>query len=156
MSDRRKHYRTGCRITACLEQHGMLKAEKRCQTSNIGMKGIFIQNLPKLPIGSSSVILIHDRNPNPLRLTGKVTHVSYDGVGFSFSQPQLEDCLRLKHLVKPHWDRKDFLQGLILMMRYSKPSTELKDALMLTRLLETESSLFARKPHEASQCHFVH
>jgi hypothetical protein len=157
MNDKRHHYRTSCRISACLEQRGLFSSKKNFQTSDIGMKGIFIKDIPELPVGSKKVISIHDNAGAPLRLNAHVAHVSDDGVGFTFFQPQIEDCLRLKHLVKPFWNRVDFLEGLILIMRYSHPSKELKDILKLTRLLETDSSgLFARAPHSASKCHFIH
>ena len=158
MNDRRKHYRTTCRIKSCIEHRGLLHAEKYCQSGDIGMKGIFIHDLPELSVGSSYNVLIQDRqSEQPLKLNARVTHCSKTGVGFSFSQPRLEDCLRLKHLVKPHWDRNNFLDGLVLMMRYSSPAKELKDALMLTRLLETNQNiLFARQSHDVSKCHMFH
>lgn len=146
MNERRRHKRTVCRLTACVEKPGMVKADRFCRTGNIGMKGAFLTNIPQQPLGSSCTLVFHDKD-HPLKLSARVTHLTAGGVGFTFSNPKVEECLRLKHLVKPHWDGKDFLEGILLMLRYSEPTTELKDCLALTTFLSNNPQVFVRQPH---------
>ena len=148
MHDRRQHYRTNCRISACIEKPGIINANQYCQTSNIGMKGAFLTNVPHHPVGSSCKLIFQDRY-EPLKINAKVARVTEHGVGFMFTQPHLEECLRLKHLVKPHWDGQDYMEGIMLILRYSKPTNSLGDCLSLTSLLSTNSSLFKRLPHKS-------
>ena len=129
--------------------------DQHCQTSNIGMKGVFMPNAPHKPIGTSCTLLIHDSPTQPLKVNARVSHLSKQGVGFTFVQLPIDSCLRLKHLVKPHWDGKDFIEGMMLMMRYSKPATELKDVLALTSILSNTSEMFVKMPHTREDCPFV-
>ena len=155
MNERRHHYRTDCRISACIEDHGLIAIEQHCLTSNIGMKGVFMPNAPHKPIGTVCTLVIHDSPVQPLKIKARVSHLSEHGVGFTFMDPPIESCLRLKHLVKPHWDGKDFMEGMMLMMRYSKPATELKDVLALTSILSNTSEMFVRMPHTPENCHIL-
>ena len=152
MNERRKHYRTPCRITACIEEPGLIKADQYCRTANIGMKGVFIPNAPLSPVGAKCTIKIEDQFSKPLRIEARVTHRSNEGIGFTFIKPPMDDCLRLKHIVKPVWDGKDFLEGMLLMLRYSDPATELKDCLALTSFLARNPHLFANRPHTLDSC----
>ena len=153
MVDRRRHYRTECRIAACIGQRGLVRADQHCHTANIGMKGAFLPNAPKHPVGSYCELIIHDNASSPLRVKAIVAHATKAGIGFTFTQPQIDDCLRLKHLVKPHWDGKSFLDGMILLMRYSQPATELKDVLSLTSMLSIHpEAFFTRQPHSRESC----
>ena len=152
MNERRRHYRTDCRISACIEEHGFISIDQNCQTSNIGMKGVFMPNAPHKPIGTSCSLLIHDSPGQPLKVNARVSHLSEHGVGFTFVKLPIDACLRLKHLVKPHWDGKDFIEGMMLMMRYSKPATELKDVLALTSILSNSSEMFVKMPHKPEDC----
>lgn len=151
MKERRRHHRTVCRVPACIEQTGLINADQYCRTSNIGMKGVFMPNAPRQPLGKNCKLVIHDNAEDPLRLDAKVSHVSKDGIGFLFTSPRVEECLRLKHLVKPYWDGKDFLEGMMLMLRYSQPSTELKDCLSLTSFLSLYPGVFS-KPSGKFNC----
>ena len=152
MTDRRKHYRTDCRITACIEEPGLIQADQYCRTSNISMKGVLIPNAPLYPVGTKCKVAIHDRADDPLRLDVIVSHHSSEGTGFTFTNLHIDDCLRLKHIVKPVWDGKDFLEGMLLMLRYSPPTTELKDCLALTTFLSSNTYLFTRHPHDRKSC----
>ncbi len=152
MTERRKHFRTACRITACIEEPGLIQADQYCRTSNIGMKGVFIPDAPQYPIGTKCRLVIRDHAGEPLKLDAKVSHHHQAGLGFTFTKPPMEDCLRLKHIVKPVWDGKDFLEGMLLMLRYSEPATELSDCLALTSFLATNPKLFANRPHTLESC----
>lgn len=147
MNERRQHYRTDCRISACIEQPGFIKTDQYCQTSNIGMKGAFLSNVPHHPVGASCQLIFQDNN-DPLRISAKVARVTDKGIGFVFNQPHIEDCLRLKHLVKPQWDGQDYMEGVMLILRYSKPANSLRDCLSLTSLLSSNPNLFSRLPHK--------
>ena len=107
---------------------------------------------PRYPLGTKCTVVIQDHAGKPLKISARVSHHSQDGVGFTFSNPHIEDCLRLKHIVKPHWDGKDFLEGMLLMLRYSAPATELKDCLSLTSFLSSNPNVFARRPHTPDSC----
>ncbi len=155
MNERRRHYRTECRVPACVEQKGLIDVDQYCRTSNIGMKGVFMPNAPRQPLGKICKLVIHDNAQDPLKIDARVSHISKDGIGFTFTNPRVEDCFRLKHLVKPHWDGKDFLEGMMLMLRYSKPSTELKDCLSLTSFLSLYPGVFTRFPHSKSGCNLT-
>jgi len=137
---------------ACIEEPGLFEAEKYCRTSNISMKGVFIPNAPTKSLGKEYQLLIHDHSDNPLRLGAIVTHQANQGVGFTFTNLHIDECLRLKHIVKPFWDGKDFMQGMLLMLRYSKPATELKDCLALTSFLSSNPNVFAKHPYTAESC----
>lgn len=155
MSERRRHYRTDCRVSACIEEHGLIAIDQHCLTGNIGMKGVFMHKAPRKPIGAFCTLIIHDSPVQPLKVNARVSHLSEHGVGFTFVNPPLEACLRLKHLVKPHWDGKDFMEGMMLMMRYSKPAKELKDVLALTTILSNSTEMFVKMPHTPESCHIV-
>jgi len=147
MNDRRRNYRTDCRISACIESPGLVNADKDCYTGNIGMKGVFLTDAPGHPVGTLCKLVIHDHKEKPLTVDVRVSHVSKEGVGFVFVSPQAEERVRLKYLVHPYWDGLDYLDGMMLMMRYSKPATELKDVLSLTTMLSASPGLFAKFPH---------
>ncbi len=110
---------------------------------------------PHKPIGTYCTLLIHDSPVQPLKIKARVSHLSPHGVGFTFVDPPIDSCLRLKHLVKPHWDGKDFMEGMMLMMRYSKPAKELKDVLALTSILLDSSGMFVKVPHTKESCHII-
>lgn len=152
MNERRNHFRTACRVTACIEEPGLIQADQYCRTSNIGMKGVFIPKAPQYPIGTKCRISIEDHTGKPLKLDAIVSHYNLAGVGFTFPQPPMDDCLRLKHIVKPVWDGKDFLEGMLLMLRYSEPATDLSECLALTSFLARNSNLFANRPHTIDNC----
>jgi hypothetical protein len=149
MIERRRHYRTTCRVSACIEQRGLVNADRYCRTSNIGMKGVFMPDVPSQPIGKVCKLLIRDHFDEDLRIDARVTHVTDGGVGFVFTNPKVEECLKLKHLVKPHWDRQDFMQAMMMVMRYSSPATDLKDCLALISLLSNNPGIFSRQPHKS-------
>jgi hypothetical protein len=111
------------------------------------MKGVFVSNAPDYPVGTRCKLVIHDHKEKPLVVDVRVSHVCKEGVGFVFVSPQDEERLRLKYLVKPYWDGQDHLDGMMLMMRYSKPATELKDVLSLTTMLSASPGLFSKFPH---------
>lgn len=110
---------------------------------------------PCHPVGTKCKLILQDHSNVPLKLAATVTHASDKGVGYTFIKPKIDDCLRLKHLVKPYWDGEDYLQGVMLMMRYSKPSSELKDMLSITKMMDDPSDLFASVPHTKSSCGFL-
>jgi hypothetical protein len=142
MNDRRRHSRTDCRISACIEQAGIALKDSYCRTGNIGMKGVFLPKAIHRPLGTVCKLIIHDHNQEPLKIDARVTHLGNGGVGFTFTKTATTENQRLKNIVDPQWDGRDFMEGMMLMLRYSQPATELKDCLSLTTALSAQSHLF--------------
>jgi len=146
MNDRRRHHRTRCRVAACIEQYGLISADQICYTSNLSMKGIFMPGIPHRPIGSLCRLVIHD-HVEPLKLNAKVSRLATSGVGFAFAHKDQNDCLRLQHLMRPQWDGKNYLEGVLLMLRHSEQSATLKDCLSMTSLLSRSHGSFTKHAH---------
>lgn len=135
MNEKRQHLRTQCRVPACIEQAGFLSDRQHCYTSDVGMKGIFLRNAPGHPVGSKCTVVIHDKT-EPLKLDARVTHVNSEGLGLTFTDTHMNECLRLKHLVKPSWNGESLLDGFLMACRYIRPRS-LGDSLSLTSLLSS-------------------
>lgn len=145
MSDRRKNSRTDCRIGACIEEPGLFVNHRYCRTANIGMKGVFLPRTFNRPLGSVCKLIIHDQAQEPLKIKARVTHLANGGVGFTFTNPANSEKQRLEKIMNPQWDGKDFMEGVMMILRYSQPTTELKDCLSMTHLLSSQSHLFSHQ-----------
>lgn len=97
---------------------------------------------------SRHLIALLDQSDSPLPLDAKVMHINKLGTGVTFSNQRKEDCLRLKHIVHPHWDGNDYFEDTMLLLRYANEPDDLKHCLSLTELLSKKTT-FVRKstPH---------
>ena len=145
-ANKRRHPRTDCRFPVCIEQKCSFFAESHCHTSNIGMKGLFIPNAPKLSTGSRCTVIIHDNQQEILKIAARVSHTDGSGVGLTFEEQRIEHCLKLKHIVKPRWNGESLLEGLLLTARYAHPR-DLKECLALTSLLAAKPPELYGLPH---------
>ncbi|MGD2119480.1 MAG: PilZ domain-containing protein [Chromatiales bacterium] len=146
IANKRRHPRTDCRFPVSIEQECSFFSQSHCHTSNIGMKGLYIPNAPKMSAGATCTVVLHDHQEEILRLTARVSHTDGSGIGLTFEGQHLEHCLKLKHIVKPRWNGESLLEGLLLTARYAHP-TDLKDCLALTSLLASKPPELYGQPH---------
>lgn len=134
--DARKHQRIKTSFLASLITENGSRETRRIE--NISENGFYVSGSKTLKLGQQCQLTMSIPGATEtLSLAARVIHIDETGCGFAFNSLDARQSKLLSSRIKPRWDGRDILEGVIIHGILENTS-DLASSLRLTTLLSSD------------------